>query len=156
MHHASRYWILNKNQWTSRMSLRSRFCYSYKPPGVIEPTCKPLVCADTRSAPEIVNSMQTTQGNLLQYRAQLLKQEEQVKAREAKLQAILADASRINATLSGQLGQLQAQRYRPFEPYVPMMEPLEITQFKMRTANVGNPMPPMTIAKCKGSQFVTT
>lgn len=138
------------------MSLRSRFCYSYKPPGVIEPTCKPLVCADTRIAPEIVNNnVQSTQGNLLLYRSQLLKQEEQVKAREAKLQAILADAARINTTLVGQLGQLQSQRYQPYEPYVPMMEPLEIAQFKMRTANVGNPMPPMTIAKCKGSQFVT-
>lgn len=154
MHHAN-YSTKNTNGLVG-MSLRSRFCYSYKPPGVIEPTCKPLVCADTRSAPEIVNnSMQTTQGNLLLYRSQLLKQEEQVRAREAKLQAILADATRINAGVSSQLGQLQSQRYRPFEPYVPMMEPPEITQFKMRTANVGNPMPPMTIAKCKGSQFVT-
>ena len=67
----------------------------------------------------------------------------------------IANVDSITKDIVNQTAQLMVQRYEPYRPYVYPVVPESVTQLQMMTANVGNPMPPMTIAKCKGSQFVT-
>jgi hypothetical protein len=71
------------------------------------------------------------------------------------IQATIANASIISSTLQGELYQLQAQRYVPYQPYIPPVIPSSVTELIMKTANVGNPMPPISMATCRGSQSVT-
>jgi hypothetical protein len=52
--------------------------------------------------------------------------------------------------------QLGNDRYLPYQPYIPPVIPPSVIQLDMQTRNVGVPVPVMTIASCKGNQFVTT
>ena len=71
------------------------------------------------------------------------------------IQSTIANATAINSTIYAQLQQVQAQRYAPYQPYVPPVIPSSVMDLQRMTANVGNPMPPVTVMNCKGNQFVT-
>jgi hypothetical protein len=70
-----------------------------------------------------------------------------------KLKYILANQDMITNTLQLQAVALSAQRYVPFQPYYPPVEPVSVTQLKQATANVGAPM--SAVMKCKGIQSIT-
>jgi len=133
-----------------------RFCYSYKPPGFIQPkVCTPMNLSTISSQTALVNnSAQTTSSALLQTMTLQNNIQNQTNARNSTIQATVANAAMITSTLQSQLAQLQQQRYVPYQPYVPPVIPSSVMELAMKTANVGNPMPPFM--KCKGSQFVTT
>lgn len=101
------------------------------------------------------NSLQTTQGNLLYSQRQMLLQQERDANRIRTILSTIQNQESVTNTISGQMEALVLQRYAPYRRNAPEIVPQELLDFKMRTANVGNPMPPITIAKCKGSQFVT-
>ena len=71
------------------------------------------------------------------------------------LQQIQANAPMIATTLQDQILLLREQRYAPYRPRVVEVMPQSVIDLQMRTANVGVPVPTMTIADCKGIQFVT-
>jgi hypothetical protein len=78
---------------------------------------------------------------------------------QARVQQILstvnATSSSITSTLQNQLADEVGIRYLPYRPYIPPVIPSSVMELEMRTRNVGVPIPTMTIASCKGSQFVT-
>ena len=71
------------------------------------------------------------------------------------LQQIQANVPAIAATIQGELRMLQEQRYEPYRPRAVEVIPQSVIDLQMRTANVGVPVPTMTIDKCKGIQFIT-
>ena len=71
------------------------------------------------------------------------------------LQQIQANAPTIASTIQDELVMLQEQRYAPYRPRIVEVIPQSVLDLQMRTANVGVPVPTMTIANCKGIQFVT-
>lgn len=82
-------------------------------------------------------------------------QEVQSTTTMSTIQSTIANAAAINSTIYSQLLNVKAQRYVPYQPYIPPVIPSSVMELQMMTANVGNPMPPMTIMNCRGSQFVT-
>ncbi len=142
---------------------KSRFCYNYKPPGIIEPCCKPIVCAtdaliaSLSALPEVVNnSSRTTESSLLQ--ATVRKQQlcDLTKTTNSTIQSTIANAAAINENIFNQLIDIRNQRYAPYQPYIYPVVPPSVMELQMRTANVGVPHTVNTIANCRGSQFVTT
>jgi hypothetical protein len=140
-----------------------RFCYAYTPPGFIDPCCVTPVCATTStistmcSLPNVVNnSSRTSEQSLLLYG----QQQTLVNANNANVQNAVqytvSNQPTITSQVSGQLLQLGRERYTPYQPYIPPVVPQSVIELDMRTRNVGVPVPVMTIASCKGSQFVTT
>jgi len=133
-----------------------RFCYSYTPPGIKETCCPDPPCIPSEIEPPANRiGSQTTEQSLLQAIVQKQQLEIQQTAQQTTLQNILANEATITKTLQNELVQVAAQRYQPYQPYIYPVIPRSVLEFEMRTANVGNPMPPITIADCKGSQFVT-
>lgn len=97
----------------------------------------------------------STQGSFL-----LARQEKQQRTLQSTLTAqilenIQTNSSIIASTLQNQLVLLQQQRYEPYRPRMVEITPVSVLELQMRTANVGVPIPTMTIANCKGIQFVT-
>lgn len=141
------------------MTPSCRFCYSYKPPGVISTTCSPITMPNlsTISTQTVLqnNSGQTNSSSLLQTTTLQFQARNQSTILSSTIQATLANAGIITSTLQGQLSQLQAQRYVPYQPYIPPVIPSSVTDLQMRTANVGNPMPPISMRACRGVQSVT-
>lgn len=142
---------------------KSRFSYNYKPPGIIEPCCKPIVCAtdaliaSLSALPEVVNnSSRTTESSLLQ--ATVRKQQlcDLTKTTNSTIQSTIANAAAINENIFSQLINIRDQRYAPYQPYIYPVVPPSVMELQMRTANVGVPHTVNTIANCRGSQFVTT
>jgi hypothetical protein len=142
---------------------KSRFCYNYKPPGIIEPCCTPIVCAtdaliaSLSALPEVVNnSSRTTESSLLQ--ATVRKQQlcNLTKTTNSTIQSTIANAAAINENIFNQLINIRDQRYAPYQPYIYPVVPPSVMELQMRTANVGVPHTVNTIANCRGSQFVTT
>ena len=133
-----------------------RFCYAYRPP-VIDTvrSCSSQPCLSTIAAtPSLVNhSVQTNSSVLLQATTQASIRAAQSTVQQSTIQGTIANASTITATLQSQLAALAESRYVPYQPYVPPVVPVSVMELAMKTANVGNPMPPFM--KCKGSQFVT-
>ena len=141
------------------MTPACRFCYSYTPPGPIDTCCAPPPCnTDAQlivkaSIPSVVNnSTQTSQQSLLLAQQRQYLQDVQAK----KVAQLVAQANQqaINQQIQGQLAQLTAQRYQPYQPYIYPTVPQSVIDLQMATANVGNRMP-ATLMRCKGSQFVT-
>jgi hypothetical protein len=140
-----------------------RFCYSYKPPGLVEPCCSPVVCATNETLavraslqPVVNNNSQTTERSLLLYgQQQTLVESYQTNVSQIRTYTQQNQAT-INQQLAAQLIQLGKDRYQPYQPYMPPVIPPSVMELNMRTVNVGVPVPVMTIARCKGSQFVTT
>ena len=140
-----------------------RFCYSYKPPGFIDNCCAPPFCATDSTistisslTPVINNNSRTTERSLLLYG----QQEVLIKSYQTNVAQISTytqqNLSTINRQLTAQLLQLGNDRYLPYQPYIPPVIPPSVIQLDMQTRNVGVPVPVMTIASCKGNQFVTT
>ena len=141
------------------MTPACRFCYSYTPPGPIDTCCPPKPCSTNAelavraSIPSVVNnSTQTSQQSLLLAQQRQYLQDVQAK----KVAQLVAQANQqaINQQIQGQLAQLTAQRYQPYQPYIYPTVPQSVIDLQMATANVGNRMP-ATLMRCKGSQFVT-
>lgn len=148
------------------MDLRTpacRFCYSYQPPGFIENCCVPPVCATNETLlirstlpPVVNNNTQTTERSLLLYgQQQVLIESYKTYAAQA-VENTQQNLTTINQQLAAQLIQLGRDRYQPYQPYMPPVIPPSVMELDMRTRNVGVPVPVMTIARCKGNQFVTT
>ena len=145
------------------MTPSCRFCYSYKPKGLVEPCCTPPFCATNSTialisslTPVTNNNSRTTERSLLLYGQQevLMKS---YKTNVAQIStSIQLNLSTINRQLTAQLLQLRNDRYLPYQPYMPPVVPSSVIQLDMQTRNVGVPIPVMTIASCKGNQFVTT
>jgi hypothetical protein len=140
-----------------------RFCYSYKPPGLVEPCCTPPVCANNTTIqlisslqPVVNNNSRTTERSLLLYNQQQILIES-YQTNITQISTITQqNLSTINQQLTAQLIQLGKDRLLPYQPYMPPVIPSSVMELDMRTRNVGVPVPVMTIASCKGNQFVTT
>jgi hypothetical protein len=144
-------------------TLKSRFCYNYKPPGIIEPCCKPVVCTTDKFISSISmlstvtnNSTRTTESALLEATVKKQQQEIEQQTMQSTLQSTIANAAAINDQFFSQLVDLKKARYEPYQPYIYPVVPESVIQLQMRTANVGTGVPPDTIMNCRGSQFVTT
>ena len=149
---------------TCQSAIKScRFCYNYKPPGPIATCCSPNVCLtstylSTISCASIIanNSAKTTERSLLLQGQQTIFKELNNAQMASTLSSILSNSTSINNTIGGQLNELRAQRYEPYQPYVYPVVPSSVTQLLMNTANAGVPHSFFTIMNCKGSQSVTT
>ena len=133
-----------------------RFCYSYKPPGFIQPLCDVSVMNLSTMATQstiVNNNTQTNSSSLLLATQQQCLLQSQNAILNSTLQSTINNASSINSTVYSQLLQLRDQRYAPYQPYIPPVVPESVIQLQMMTANVGNRMP--DIMRCKGSQSVT-
>jgi len=142
---------------------KSRFCYNYTPPGIIEPCCIPVVCAtdaylsSLSALPAVVNnSSRTIESSLLQATVKKQQQETQTQIIYSTVQSTIANADAINANIFSQLVNIRNQRYAPYQPYIYPVVPPSVIELQMKTANVGVPHAVNTIANCRGSQFVTT
>jgi hypothetical protein len=142
---------------------KSRFCYSYKPPGVIDNCCTQPVCT-TNQRLELISSLQmvTFNSTKTSERSLLLAEQQQClvnnsyKQTASTVQATLANTTAITGNLVGQLLQLKQDRYQPYQPYIPPVMPQNVIEFQMATANAGVPHSFFTVANCKGVQSVTT
>jgi hypothetical protein len=141
---------------------KCRFCYSYKPPGPIDPCCVPKTC--TNDDLSVISSLQCVTNNstrtserslLLQLQQQYLQNNASTLV-NSTLQTTLENNNLIASTIYGQLLQVRNDRYLPYRPYIPPVVPSSVMQLQMATVNAGVPMSFFTIADCKGSQFVTT
>lgn len=72
-----------------------------------------------------------------------------------KVSTLLATATQVEDSLRRQLAAETDTRYNPYRPRLPEFIPSSVIELEMRTRNVGVPVPVMTIANCKGVQFVT-
>lgn len=145
------------------MTKKCRFCYHYKPPGLVEPTCIPVVCATDQYLSSVAmipavtnNSTRTTESSLLQATVKKQQQEIEQQTTNTTIQRTIANANAINENIFNQLVDLKKQRYEPYQPYIYPVVPPSVIELQMRTANVGVGVSPDTIANCRGSQFVTT
>ena len=133
-----------------------RFCYSYKPPGFIQPVCDVSYMNLSTIATQSTltnNNTQTNSSALLLARQQQFQLQNQSTILSSTLQSTINNAASINSTVYSQLLQLRDQRYVPYQPYIPPVMPSSVIQLQMMTANVGNRMP--EVMRCKGSQSVT-
>jgi hypothetical protein len=148
--------------YSIRMKQSCRFCYDYKPPGVANACCPPVVCASTvtsimstiASNPSM-NCTQATEQSLLLASQRQFQIAIESTIIGSTIQSTIENSAAINAQLRSELENITFQRYAPYRPYIYPVVPSSVTDLAMRTANVGNPMPPITILDCKGSQFVT-
>lgn len=141
---------------------KSRFCYNYVHPKTTTVCCKPIICASSTYLSSISclsnvvnNSMQTTQGSLLQSIQQQQASCAHSTMTGCSIQATITNTSSITSTLQSQLLQLAQQRYAPYQPYIPPVMPSSVIQLQMATANVGVSMTPITCLTGKGVQYVT-
>ena len=152
--------------YSIRMNQSCRFCYDYKPPGVANACCPPVVCASTVTAiassmattiasNPSMNSTQATEQSLLLASQRQYELAIQRTIIGSTIQSTIENSAAITAQLQAQLEDITFQRYAPYRPYIYPVVPSSVTDLAMRTANVGNPMPPITILDCKGNQFVT-
>jgi hypothetical protein len=165
-------------QISTLMTPSCRFCYSYKQgfnyktqtelnemnnASTTKNCCTPPVCANNSTIqlistlqPVVNNNSRTTERSLLLY-GQQQTLVESYKANVAQVSTYTQqNLATINQQLAAQLIQLGKDRYQPYQPYMPPVIPPSVMELNMRTVNVGVPVPVMTIARCKGSQFVTT
>jgi hypothetical protein len=143
--------------------VRSRFCYSYTPPGVITECCTPNVCATnsylssiSSLAPVIYNDSRTTEQSLLLQQQKVFLQEVQTGFNNSTINFTIQNSTSITSTLNQQLLDLVLTRYLPYQRLPTPCPPPSVVQLQMQTVNVGVPHSFFTIMDCKGSQFVTT
>ena len=142
---------------------KSRFCYSYTPPGNIDNCCIQPVCATNAhialiSSLSMVtnNSTRTTERSLLLSLQQQCAQEINAAHVSTVVNNTLMNTTSIENTLYGQLQQIQKDRYAPYQPYIPATIPQHVIDFQRNTMNAGVPHSFFTVADCKGVQTVTT
>jgi len=159
----------NKKRYKRRIdsipNMKTRFCYSYhRHP--IAPTCCPQNTQPeciTISTLSTISSLSTVIFNSKGASAQTIletscfQQQRQRRQQEIdeRLSTILANSSTIQSTLQGQLNNQVESRYMDYYRREPEMIPQSVLELERMTRNVGVPMPVMTIANCKGVQFVT-
>ena len=143
--------------------MKSRFCYNYKPPGIIENCCVATPCSTNDHISAIssltmvtYNSTRTSERTLLLQKQQQFLQCIQTGSIASTIQNTVENSAIITSTLQGQLIQVREARYLPYAPYIPPVMPSSVVQLQMATVNVGVPQSFFTIADCKGSQSVTT
>lgn len=143
--------------------MTSRFCYSYQR----RPT-EPLCCT-TEQQPITFSTLQTmaslstvvfnqqgaTSQTFLQATTLSYQRTQQQQTIEQKVSTLLGTSSQVTDTLQRQLATEVESRYQPYRPILPEFIPSSVMDLEMRTRNVGVPVPTMTIANCKGVQFVT-
>ena len=141
---------------------KSRFCYSYKPPGPIDNCCIPPICATNEYLGQIStlsmvvnNSTRLTERSLLLGSQQQFFQEQSYQQTNSIVQSTIANNASITSTLYGQLLQVKRDRYLPYQPYIPPVIPPSVIQLQMATVNTGVPHSFFTVADCKGVQSVT-
>lgn len=145
--------------------MSNRFCYSYhRHP--IAPTCCPqtikpdCVTSSTLSTMATLSSVifnskgNSSQSMLLSGCLQQQQQQQQQKLNE-KISTLIANSNQISSTLQGQLDAQVESRYTPYYRREPERIPESVMQLDRMTRNVGVPISVMTIANCKGVQFVT-
>jgi hypothetical protein len=142
---------------------KSRFCYSYTPPGPIDNCCKPNICATNdhisliSSIPMVINnSTRTSERSLLLSLQQQFIQENVASQVSSVVSTTISNSSAIAETLFGQLQQIQRERYAPYQPYMPPVIPQHVMDLQMATVNTGVPHSFFTCADSKGVQYVTT
>ena len=142
---------------------KSRFCYSYTPPGQIDNCCKPTVCATNEhialisSIPMVVNnSTRTSERSLLLSMQQQFLQCNVASQVSSVVSTTIANSTAIANTLFSQLQEIQRERYEPYQPYMPPVIPQSVIDLQMNTINAGVPHSFFTVADCKGVQSVTT
>lgn len=143
--------------------MKSRFCYNYKPPGLVEPCCTTVPCTTNEFISSIssltmvtYNSTRTSERSLLLQKQQEFLQGIQTATTASTIQSTVQNSAVITSTLQGQLLQVRDARYLPYAPYIPPIIPSSVVQLQMATVNVGVPQSFFTIMDCKGSQSVTT
>jgi hypothetical protein len=141
---------------------KCRFCYSYKPSGIINNCCPPPICATNEylssissCTPVIYNSSRTSEKSLLLYGQQQYLQEINASVTNQIVQSTIASASSVNDLVYGQLLQVKQNRYLPYRPYIPEVVPQSVIDLQMATVNVGVPQSFFTYMDCKGNQTVT-
>lgn len=155
---------LKQNPLVNRMT--SRFCYSYlRRPAASDSLCCPVetqpITVTTLSTMSTIpciinNSTGTSSQALLLSNCYLQQQTQRQQTVEQKVSTLLASSIIVNQQLERQLATEVDTRYQPYRPFVPEFIPSSVIDLEMRTRNVGVPVPTMTIANCKGVQFVTT
>jgi hypothetical protein len=145
--------------------MKNRFCYSYQPQPIAQPCCPPrlepeCITISTLSTMSSLSSVifnskgASSQAIQLSMNLQKEKQRKQEQV-DARLSTILGSASTIQSTLQGQLESQVESRYTPYYRREPERMPESVLELERMTRNVGVPIPVMTIANCKGVQFVT-
>jgi len=146
---------------TSHRPSHSRFCYTtlQKP---TEPFCCPSepITSSTLSTmatlPCVVNNSRgTTSQSLLLSNCYLQQQGQHQASVQDKVSTLIGTAQEIDDRLRRELATETDTRYNSYRPRFPEFIPSSVIELEMRTRNVGVPVPVMTIAKCKGVQFVT-
>lgn len=139
----------------------NRFCYNYKAQGVIQPCCPPIVSASNQylssiscTTSVIYGQSNTNQGVFLLNKQNCVNQAAQSTIIGNTVQSTINNASTITAQVQSQLIQIGQDRYIPYQPYIPPIMPVSVTQLQMASVNVGVPMSFFTISDCKGNQSV--
>ena len=143
---------------------RSRFCYSYTPPGPIDNCCyrppcttSPTYLSSLANITSVVyNSGQTTERSLLLGAQQQYFQENSASLTNSIVQSTIANNAAITSTIQGQLYQVRADRYQPYQPYIYPVVPQSVIDLQMNTVNTGVPHSFFTCTDGKGVQSVTT
>jgi hypothetical protein len=148
----------------SYTNLKSRFCYSYKSPGIVENCCNNQIpCATNEYLSSISNTQSIVFNNSKQSDQMLLNSIQQQMQQfnystlvTSTLSYTSSNISTITNELYEQLLEVSTSRYLPYKPYIPMVVPPSVIELQMNTINTGVPMSFFTIADCKGSQSITT
>jgi hypothetical protein len=150
---------MNSNQMP-----RSRFCYSYTPPGPIDNCCYRAPCTTSQPylsslaniSSVIYNNGQTTERSLLLGAQQQYFRDNSASITSTIVQSTIANNAAITSTIYGQLYQIRTDRYEPYQPYIYPVIPPSVMELQMNTANVGVPHSFFTCTDGKGVQSVTT
>ena len=150
---------MNSNQMP-----RSRFCYSYTPPGPIDNCCyrppcttsQPYLSSLANISSVIYNNGQTTERSLLLGAQQQYFRDNSALMTSTIVQSTIANNAAITSSIYGQLYQIRADRYEPYQPYIYPVMPPSVMELQMNTVNVGVPHSFFTCTDGKGVQSVTT
>ena len=143
---------------------KSRFCYSYTPPGPIDNCCYQAQLTTSQSylssianiSSVIYNNGQTTEQSLLLGAQQQYFRDNSASMTSTIVQSTIVNNAAITSTIYGQLYQIRTDRYEPYQPYIYPVIPQSVVDLQMNTANTGVPHSFFTCTDGKGVQSVTT
>ena len=149
---------MNSNQ------IRSRFCYSYTPPGPVDNCCYQAPCTTSLTylssianiSSVIYNNGQTTERSLLLGTQQQYFRDNSAAMTSTIVQSTIVNNAAITSTIYGQLYQIRTDRYEPYQPYIYPVVPQSVVDLQMNTVNAGIPHSFFTCTDGKGVQSVTT
>ena len=142
--------------------MTSRFCYSYQRRAV-ESFCCPVeeqpvtfsTLTTRATLSTVFHQAGATSQTLLQTTTLCQQRQQQQQTIEQKVSTLMGTSDQVTDTLQRQLANEVETRYNPYRPILPEFIPPSVIELEMRTRNVGVSVPTMTIANCKGVQFVT-